>query len=235
MACGAGNSRPDFSLALSAAKSRATTGSTPSWSKEFRRRSPGMTGCSRIPTAPHFGRDIKNGAHARRVGLLKRPRLLRREIAVRGGDHRPDVSIALWIACGPWPFAGKATWPRLRASAVGIGEMPGRGSAFAVLGDHRQRALRQIAEVVRQIRVDAVDDGLVGETAVLAERHLAQEEIADLVRAVVADQQTARPRCPPTSTSSRPCCTGSRGRTLAPAAGFRRTSGRPANRPRGSA
>ena len=52
------------------------------------------------------------------------------------------------------------------------------------LADHRQRALRQIAEVVGQIGIDAVDDRLMAVIAVLAERHLAQEEIAELIDAV---------------------------------------------------
>ena len=65
---------------------------------------------------------------------------------------------------------------------------PVRHRAAAVLGDHRQRALREIAEVVGEIGVDALDDRLVRIVAVLAERHLAQEEIAQLVDAVVGDR-----------------------------------------------
>jgi hypothetical protein len=62
---------------------------------------------------------------------------------------------------------------------------PGFGTcASAVLRDHRQRALRKIAEVVGEIRIDAVDDRLVRIVAVLAERHLAQEEVAQLIDAV---------------------------------------------------
>ena len=60
-----------------------------------------------------------------------------------------------------------------------------RQHAVEVLGDHRQRALRQVAEIVGEIGVDAVDDRLVAVVAVLAERHLAQEEVAHLVDAVV--------------------------------------------------
>ena len=62
-----------------------------------------------------------------------------------------------------------------------------RHHAAAVLGDHRQRALRQIAEIVGEIGIGAVDDRLMAVAAVLAERHFAQEEIADLVEAVVLD------------------------------------------------
>ena len=63
---------------------------------------------------------------------------------------------------------------------------PGSGTrAVALLGDHRQRALRQIAEIVGEIGVDAVDDRLVIVAAVLAERDLAQEEVAHLIDAVL--------------------------------------------------
>ena len=53
-----------------------------------------------------------------------------------------------------------------------------------LLGDHRQRALRQIAEVVGEI---GIDGDMVRRTvaAVLAERHLAQEEVPYLVDAVL--------------------------------------------------
>ena len=79
-----------------------------------------------------------------------------------------------------------------------------RHHAAAVLGDHRQRALRQIAEIVGEIGVDAVDDRLMAVAAVLAERHFAQEEVAHLVEAVVLDErERVDRRCRPTSTSSR--------------------------------
>ncbi len=63
-----------------------------------------------------------------------------------------------------------------------------RQHAAELLADHRQRALRQVAEVVGEVRVDAVDDRLVAVVAVLAERHLAQEEIAELIDAVGVGQ-----------------------------------------------
>ena len=65
---------------------------------------------------------------------------------------------------------------------------PVRHDAHAVFRDHRQRALRQVAEVVGQIRVDPLHDRLVRVIAVLSEGDLAQEEIADLVDAVGRDQ-----------------------------------------------
>ena len=73
--------------------------------------------------------------------------------------------------------------------AAAIALAPIGHGARAVLGDHRQRALREIAEVVGEIGVDALDDRLVRVIAVLAERHFAQEEVAQRVDAVVGDQR----------------------------------------------
>ena len=57
-----------------------------------------------------------------------------------------------------------------------------------MLGDHRQRALREVAEIVGEIGIDARDNGLVVVVAVLPERHLAQEEIAHLIDTVLIGQ-----------------------------------------------
>jgi hypothetical protein len=67
---------------------------------------------------------------------------------------------------------------------VGIGERARlRQHAVELARDHRQRALRQVAEIVGEVGVDAVGDGLEAVVAVLPERHLAQEEIAQLIHA----------------------------------------------------
>ena len=57
------------------------------------------------------------------------------------------------------------------------------------LADHRQRALSQIAEIVGEIGIDAVDDRLMRIIAVLSEWHLTQEEITHLVDAVVIGER----------------------------------------------
>ena len=64
----------------------------------------------------------------------------------------------------------------LRAELTGFGH-PG----LQVLVDHRQRALREVAELVGQIGVDPADDAFLAVTAVLTERDLAQQEVANLV------------------------------------------------------
>ena len=48
--------------------------------------------------------------------------------------------------------------------------------------------MRQIAEIVGEVGIDARDDGLVVVVAVLPERHLAQEEIAHLIDTVLIGQ-----------------------------------------------
>ena len=68
---------------------------------------------------------------------------------------------------------------------VGGTQRPRRGQhAGEIARHHGQRALRQIAEIVGEIGVDAVDDRLMAVVAVLPERHLAQEEIAQRIDAV---------------------------------------------------
>ena len=59
-----------------------------------------------------------------------------------------------------------------------------RQRAAILLRQHRQRTLRQVAEIVGEVGIGAVDDRLVVVVAVLPERHLAQEEIAHLIDAV---------------------------------------------------
>ena len=65
---------------------------------------------------------------------------------------------------------------------------PARQPAVAVARHQRQRALRQIAQVVRQLDVDARNDRLVAHAAIGAERLLAQQEVAHLVEAEGRDQ-----------------------------------------------
>ncbi len=59
-----------------------------------------------------------------------------------------------------------------------------RQLAFQVLRDHRERTLREIAEIVGEIRIRPVHDRIMTVVAVLPERHLAQEEVAKLINSV---------------------------------------------------
>ena len=72
---------------------------------------------------------------------------------------------------------------------VGLCKGAGPGNlAIAVLGDHRQRALRQVAEIVGEVGIDAIDDRLVAVAAVVAEGSFAQEEVAHLIDAIAVHQ-----------------------------------------------
>ena len=61
-------------------------------------------------------------------------------------------------------------------------------SAAKVLFAHGHAAAQQVAQIVCQIAVDAVDQSLVGKHTVIAEGNLAQQEIADGIHAVALAQ-----------------------------------------------
>ena len=85
-------------------------------------------------------------------------------------------------------FAYRASAAARMVSSACV-KAPGAGNlAIAVLGDHRQRALRQIAQIVGEVGIDAVDDRLVAVAAVLAEGRLAQEEVAHLIGAIAVHE-----------------------------------------------
>ena len=140
----------------------------------------------------HLGGHIEHGALPRRIGLGQRPRRLAGEIAVGVGHHRPDRVEHLMQLLRRHRVA------RLADHGVGGARIawslalnaPGAGSTPPKLRpDHGERALRQIAEIVGEIGIDAIDDGLVAVIAVLAERHLAQQEIAQRIDTVSVGQR----------------------------------------------
>ena len=63
-----------------------------------------------------------------------------------------------------------------------------RQRAAEIFFRHRHGARHKVAKAVGEVGVDAVDHDLIGEGAVRAERHLAQDVIADRVRAVAFAQ-----------------------------------------------
>jgi hypothetical protein len=63
-----------------------------------------------------------------------------------------------------------------------------RDDAAQVLVDHRQGALRKVAEAVGEFGVAARHDGVVAVAAVLTEADLAQEEIAKIIDAVAVGE-----------------------------------------------
>ena len=57
-------------------------------------------------------------------------------------------------------------------------------NAVKILLDHRHATTDEIAQIVSQIRIDTLDQRLIGELAVRTERHLAHEEIAHCIRRI---------------------------------------------------
>ena len=72
----------------------------------------------------------------------------------------------------------------LQLGVDGLGTGHVMHGAAEVLFAHGHGTAEQVAQIVRQITVDAVDQCLVGEHTVVAEWNLAQQEVADGVHAV---------------------------------------------------
>ena len=107
----------------------------------------------------HLGGDVEHRALPRRIGLGERPRRLAREIAVGVGHHGPDrVEHLVQLLASSSPRAPCRSWRRRRRGSPGrlAENAPGFGSTPPnCLADHGQRALRQIAEIVGEVGIDA--------------------------------------------------------------------------------
>ena len=162
--------------------------------------------------AHHLQRRVEHGAEPLLVGLG------RRTCAAPTAPARRSTG---------WPRRASARWPRARgasrarrtarapvaaarrraasSSRSSSVNSPGCGhDPVEVLVDHRQRPLRQVAQLVGEVGVDPADDRVLAVAAVLAERHLAQQEVAHRVDAERVDEvRPGRRRCRPTCSSSR--------------------------------
>ena len=78
-----------------------------------------------------------------------------------------------------------------RAASLAVARGPPAGGPRRRAGvhDQRGRARDQVAEVVGQIGVEPLDERLLGEVGVEAERHLAQDEVAEGVVAVLVGER----------------------------------------------
>ena len=76
-----------------------------------------------------------------------------------------------------------------QGSILGAFGLLGRQLAAKVLVGHGGGAAQQVAEVVGQIHIDAVDQQLIGEVAVRTEREVAQQEVAQRIGTVALGQQ----------------------------------------------
>ena len=142
----------------------------------------------------HLGHHIEHRAHARLIGLAQRPGGLLVDIAIGGAHHLPDgfqrVVERLTVDLRARPAIEGLG--RIQQRLIGRGEgARHRQSPATVLGDHREHPLGEIAQVIGEVAVHAVDHGAMGEIAVIAEGHLAHQEIAHGIQTVALDE---RPR-----------------------------------------
>ncbi len=63
-----------------------------------------------------------------------------------------------------------------------------RNLAFAVLGNHRQRALCKIAQIVGKIGIGAIDDRIMAVAAILTKWYFTHQEVAQLIKTVTLYQ-----------------------------------------------
>ena len=92
---------------------------------------------------------------------------------------------------GAHPVAAGFEEPGSRVEKLPVGvpvpALVHRHRAVEIAVDHGCDALDQVAEIVGEVAVDAVHHGAVREVAVIAERNLAQQEVAHLVEPVALD------------------------------------------------
>ena len=113
---------------------------------------------------------------------------------------------------------------------------PGAGTAPpACLATNDKHPLRQIAQVVGEVAVHAMHHRAHRKIPVIAERHLAQQEIAGLLQTIGLDQLVGIDHIAEIWRFSRPRWSTSRARRHVLAAPGRRPSKRPASKPRGTA
>ena len=132
---------------------------------------------------------VEHRAHPRQIGLAQRPGRLLVDIPVRSRNDLPErlerAVERLFGEIGAQPAVEPTRLGEQRLVGGGEG-LRRRQASLAIAVDHRQHALRQIAEIIGEIAVDAVDHGAVREIAVAAERQLAQHEIAQRIERRIA-------------------------------------------------
>ena len=186
-----------------------------------------------------LGQHPQHRVAPHRIGLGERPRRLRVDVAVGVADHFPDRGRArdgrparrarrARSPAGPWRGRAARCPPRSSAPLA-------RDLLAAALGDDRQHPLAEIAVGVGEVAVEAADQGAPLEVAVVAERHLAQQEVAHRIEPVGRPPgRPDRSRCRATWRSSGPRSSTSRARRRAAAARGPPPSGRPARTRNGS-
>ena len=160
----------------------------PCCASSFCRRSGSTTG-SIVTARRRIARsNVPSNACIRSGSVLRSPQGACASIYLAMGEHaghpqfhalaeRKILNARVKPACQAVSTSASST-----ASASSARPASMRPSQFWYEG---QRALGEIAEAVRQIGIGASDDRLVAERAVIAEAHVAQQEIAQRVDAVI--------------------------------------------------
>ncbi len=124
---------------------------------------------------------LQHRLHSHRIGFAQRPGGLLIDIAI-AGPHGLNPGFDALAECQRLELARQILAAGLadlrQQGRIGLVRLEPLQLAIHVLGDHRQRALHQIAEAVRQFGVAAVDDRLGRVAAVLSEGDFAHQEVA---------------------------------------------------------
>ena len=164
-----------------------SSASRPSW----RRISPAASGIAgAIVRPPSGGIRSKLPGRCRAFSLLgERPRLRRSMKDSLASNEAPTCCSALdGSNASQASRVGSPVLSSDRALFLGCapspgGRAPARNSMPPELVRHRERAVEQVAEIVAEVRLVALEQRLVSEVAVAAERVLAQHEVAQRIDA----------------------------------------------------
>lgn len=125
--------------------------------------------------------DAQNRRHADKVGFLQRPGSLTVDIGVAGTDELPHLFQRLGHgkAC---QLAAHQFREKRRIGQQGIivlaQRIERRQGGIAIACDQAQCALRQIAQIIRQLDIQAIDQRAAAEIGIPTERYLTQQEEA---------------------------------------------------------
>ena len=130
------------------------------------------------------GRDVEHRGHALWIRLLESPGFLAGKVVIGRAQRRDDGAARLMHQLLVHGLAGlfDGGVDFLDQLKIGRGHVTEAGDlGVAILVDHRQRALRQIAQIVGKVGIDAVHQLVAAIVAILTEGDFAQQEITQRV------------------------------------------------------
>ena len=139
-------------------------------------------GADKAHDAKDFGGGCENRVATVFFGFLQRPGLFGGQVFVGGTDQRPDLFERFGEAeriVLLQNFADRFLRLLRERLILWLQIADPRNFSTAVFRDHRGGAAGKIAETVGEVGVVALDEGIEGEGAVLAEGDFAEEEVAE--------------------------------------------------------